>query len=607
MIVPLPVTKINEPNQNLTTLQSVMWPDFDHYDDPRMAMRLSEGAALTISENTVDFPDDGVVSFDTAFNLFSFRKWHERCALSDLWLSLQGQGRVELSVFAVQLNRTVHQTILTRVVDLTVQTLVDLSGSLAGAEGGVLYFSLRAIGAAELHGAQWQTRQKPLRTPHLVLGITTFRREAAILATVAKFESFAASWPHSDHLHLIVVDNGQSASLPPSPKVTLVPNRNLGGAGGFARCLYEAQKIGASHVLFMDDDASINMLAIERTWAMLSFAKDPTTTVIGGLTQAKAPERIWENGAIIRQFCRPLFRDTYLPNFAAAVQMEVESSNPHPFNFYGGFWFFAFPIANVKHWPFPFFIRGDDINFSLSNSFNFVTLPGVVSFQDQDFADKESPMTLYLDLRNHLVQHLVLPKLDFGRLNFVFIPIHFFARSLIQNHMDSLLTLNLAIEDVMRGPAFFAANADLTHRRADITRLRRYERWEPLVGPPPKQRKWIDPYAWLPRTLMKLTMNGLFLPFFARWGNHLVMRRNERGYVRKCWGAGQISYVDAANNQIMHIRHEKLAMVRIGWRSLVNAVRLTFRYKAIKADWRAGYDGLTDEAFWKAQFFGDQE
>ncbi len=95
------------------------------------------------------------------------------------------------------------------------------------------------------------------------------------------------------------------------------------------------------------------------------------------------------------------------------MNMEFTSAAQRSPKIYGGWWFFAFPIKQVTRYPFPFFVRGDDINFSLANDFHITTLNGVVSFAE-DFSDKESPMTLYLDLRNHMVQHLTLEKMDNG-------------------------------------------------------------------------------------------------------------------------------------------------------------------------------------------------
>ncbi len=594
------------PKPTLTTLQTIMWPDRGLCDDITVALRLHQNVALGDSRAALTFADGGEASFDTAFNLFPLPKWQDRCRLTDLWLRLDGSGTFKLTIACVTLQGAWDYMIQIVDLDTTGVAMVDLSAGLATCKDAVLVFSLIAHGEATMTGASWQTRQAPLRNPRIVLGVTTFKREAAVQATVAKFMAFAAAWQRGDRLHMVVVDNGQTVKLPAADNVTLVPNRNLGGAGGFARCLHEAHRMQATHALFMDDDASVDMLAIERVWAMLAYANDTSTTVIGGLTHAASPSHIWESGAVFHQTCRSFFRDLDLAHFPAVMQMELHTTRPLPHDYYGGFWFFAFALEHARRWPFPFFVRGDDINFSLANDFSFVTLPGVVSFQDQDFSDKETSLTLYLDLRNHLIQHLTLPKLELTLRKFATIPVFFLVRALIQNHMDTMLTLNMAMEDVMRGPAFFAANADMAERRTKINGQRRHEIWKPLVGEPPKAVIRFDPHSRRSRFFMKAMLNGLFLPWFHKLGNHQVLRRNQRGDMRLAWGAAKISYVDEQAKLIMTVQQDKSAILRLGLRSLKNLARLTLTYRAIRAKWRSGFEGLTSQDFWEGQFRAGQ-
>ena len=352
----------------------------------------------------------------------------------------------------------------------------------------------------------------------------------------------------------------------------------------------------------MDDDASVHMAAIERVWTFLAYATDPSTAIAGGLTMGEDPTRVWENGAVFNRFCKPCFLGTDLCDRGQAFTMEFLSTEPVPFNFYGGWWFFAFPLAAIRYWPFPFFVRGDDISFSIANDFNIVTLPGVISFQDQDFSAKESPQTLYLDLRNHLIHHLSLASLDIGLSKTLLIPVIFFARSLLQMHHDSMATLNLAIEDVMRGPEFFAKNADFAERRAVIAKMRQDEVWRPLVGPIPTERRWIVPDSGWQRMALRLTLNGLFLPFFGLFGNRLVLEQYERARVREVWGASEINYVNADRSQIMTVRHNKLKTLRRGLRMLWNLAIFSGRYRTLKQSWQQGYERLASAAFWEGQF-----
>ncbi len=174
--------------------------------------------------------------------------------------------------------------------------------------------------------------------------------------------------------------------------------------------------------------------------------------------------------------CRPQFVGTDLRDAFQVTRMELAAAKPKPPGFYAGWWFFAFPVAAVAHWPFPFFVRGDDISFSLANRFDTVTLNGVVSFQE-DFSAKESPLTLYLDLRNHLHQHLVHADKEIGPWRTATIALHFLLRSIIRMHYDSAEAQLRAWDDVMKGPDFFAENADMARIRPQIAALAKDEAW----------------------------------------------------------------------------------------------------------------------------------
>lgn len=592
---------------DFSTLQALLWPDANLCKDKSVWVRLTGGAQISSNGAAILFTDGGMAGFDTGFNIFSLGKWQLHAGLKHLSLALTGTGSFELTVTQIQTIGEYSKGIVARSVDLIAGhvTRIDLTDRLHSGEGGVLYLTLRAVGEAELRAVNWQTRDLPKRVPKLCLAITTFKREKAVAVSAARFVQFVAGSPNGANLHLIVIDNGKTASLPPSDKVTLVPNRNLGGAGGFARGLREAQRRGATHCLFMDDDASVQMQAVERVYALLAFATDPATAIAGGLTTAVDPCIVWENGAIFDQFCIPWFRDFDLTVQKDVVAMELASTRIMPDNFYGGFWFFAFPVSQSTRWPFPFFVRGDDISFSIANRFNIATLPGVMSFQDQDFSDKETSLTLYLDLRNHLIQHLTLPPLNKGLKRVLAIPAAFFARSMIQNHHDSLLTLNMALEDVLRGPDFFATNADMAERRAEITKARAFELWQPRTGALPAPRLWINPQSPLQKLVMKLTLNGLFLPFFGSWGNRLVLDRNARGDMRRCWGAAQVTYSDTERGMVMTVNHRKLLTLRLGLRMLANLGRFALSYPSLLAKWQAGYAKLTAADYWEGQFFAD--
>ena len=582
-----------------TTLQGLIWPEQGICTERDSYVRLHGRAGLSGSRGSVHFHSEGRAEFNTWFNLFNLGKWNRNCTLEDLSLALYGKGQFEVSVFLAlpeqSWERLANEVVLLSEKDAT---RIDLSHAFdLPVEEGILFFEMKAMGNGLLTDAVWQTSQEPRRIPDLMLSITTFKREAAVARTVRRFKSFIEKSALRDHIRLTVVDNGQSAKIEEDNHVTLVLNENLGGAGGFSRGLIQAQQTGASHCLFMDDDASIHMESLERTWMMLAYAADPSTAIAGAMINATHRWAIWENGAIFNTRCIPLYMGVDLRDPGQAFGMEFDTTGPAPANFYGGWWFFAFPVDQVKHMPFPFFVRGDDVSFSLVHDFNIVTLPGVVSFQDS-FTDKESPLTWYLDLRSHMAHHLSLPHMEVGALGVYKIAVWFWARNLPRFHYETLSAINLAVEDVMRGPEFFAENADMAQRRADIKALSDRERWEPIEAHRRPDRHRLNPHRRLTRALLKLTLNGHLLPFYHLYGNRITLEAHDRGNVRACWGAARITYLDAKKKNAYTVSESKLKGARETWRLLRNGLRFVMHYGKLRDAWREGYNQLASDAFW---------
>jgi GT2 family glycosyltransferase len=585
-----------------TSLQSLIWPEIGLCTERDLYVRLEGGTAMSLTDREMHFPRGGWAGFGSYNNLFNIGKWVKQCGLETLSLRLAGAGRFELAIFLAQPERSwerLSNEIVT--LDLDAPLVLPVEGLSGIGTRGAVFFELRALDQAGgvLRAADWCTEDSPRRTPELMLSITTFRREAAVARTADRFERFIAGSALKDHIRMVVVDNGQSAEIPPSDHVTLIPNENLGGSGGFARGLLEARARGASHCLFMDDDAAVHMEALERTWRFLAYATDPATAVAGAVANAQHRWAVWENGALFHQSCKPQFIGTDLRDPGQVLEMEFSTTATAPDNFYGGWWYFAFPVDEVRLMPFPFFVRGDDVSFGLAQDFNIVTLPGVMSFQDDNFANKESLQTLYLDLRSHLAHHMALPHMEIGRLRTLAIAGWFFARSLFQCHYETLAALTLSLDDFMAGPDFFAGNADMAQRRADIAALRDDEAWKDGTAPPRAPRRRINPDRWLWRQAMILSANGHLLPFFRHWGDRVVLDAGQRGQLHQIWGAAEITYVDETNGKHFTMRHSKLRAARQVWRFAKSAWRFWRDYDALKRIWQEGYPQLASEYFWR--------
>lgn len=279
--------------------------------------------------------------------------------------------------------------------------------------------------------------------------------------------------------------------------------------------------------------------------------------------------------------------------------MEFASGRWRPKTIYGGWWFFAFAVDRVKHHPFPFFVRGDDISFSLMNNFQIHTLNGVVSFH-ADFSERESAQTLYLDLRNHLIHHFVSDDLERSAFGTARVALWFIGRSLLRFHYESATAQILSWQDVMRGPAFFDENIDMAERRATISTMINQERWRDIDTDDLSQRKQLTEEPPLKRRRWALpTVNGHLVPFSRRRWDRIVLEVGDRGLVHPAYGASQITYLNMERNQGYTVEQDKLRFFRLSGRVAATLVRFLWNYRQLKRAYRDGYDSYTTREYWE--------
>ena len=594
------------------TLQTLTVADPEICTETSLYARLQGPVFPSLSSGRMDMAPGGEIDLLTYFNALNLGNWMRHCALDGLEAVLFGEGRVWLQavLHAPQGydDRTLHQEIVTLAPD---GLRIDLSAATqmveAAGGSGVLGLRLRAVGDAHLDAGRFETRAPTARTgaPRLAIAITTFRREADVTRTMRRISAFlddpSRSGTMGERSRIFVVDNGRSVPDPGLPRAEVIPNPNLGGAGGFARGLAAAVDGGFSHCLFMDDDASFQMESLVRTDAFLTLARDPAAALSGAMISSARKWAMWENGSVFHRCCRPEHVGTDLRHPQEVLEMEYAAAREKAPGFYAGWWYFAFPVAAVRRWPFPFFVRGDDISFSLANRFRTATMNGVVSFQE-DFSSKESPSTLYLDMRNHLHHHLAHEGMEIGWRGTAKIPLRFMARSLVRFHYESAEAQLMAWEDVMRGPDFFAAHADMSERRADLGALTVRERFAPLA-PGEAPPEWSPPGAkgWRLRALVA-TLNGHLLPFFCTFARPASVPIQDRGLVHPVWGHDELTYLAASREAGYTVRMDRRRFFGLLRRAASLTLRWRREYTALRAVHREAYPKMADRAFWQPRF-----
>ncbi|ARO13558.1 hypothetical protein BVG79_00198 [Ketogulonicigenium robustum] len=508
---------------------------------------------------------------DTWGDLVNTLKWSTLTTAGSLRFQLIGRGRYSLHLTALRAGGAVALPVIHGIAGQALTLPI----------GDVLQIAVRAQGDLRVMGCTLLGAQ-PAQVADLAICIPAYGAGRGLATKLEVIVDYMCRFPLGRFCRVIVVDQGLSEGICPFEGLQVIRQPNLGGAGGFARALSASQ--GASHCLFTDDDAGISAEALHRTHAFLSLATGADIAVAGAMTTRQRPDRIWENGAVFDRFCNGLFRDVARDDVDALAELErqtAQSAWQRQSALYGGWWFFAFARAHVRVWPFPYFLRGDDIGFSLANRFRIATLNGVHAAQD-DFALKEGPQSLFYDLRGHLVHHMVFAQLALGRFAVGWIGALFVLRSLARFRYDEAEALLIAWRDVIAGPRRFALAPDAQPQRARIAALPRGAAHDlPAGGRSQRMPLWY----WM------ATINGQLLPGGRGIAHLPALRRRDMAAI---WGARAIAIEGEPVAARDRRRFFPLFLQFV-------AVWLLFilRFKHLVRAYRAAYPQLTTQQAWE--------
>lgn len=203
---------------------------------------------------------------------------------------------------------------------------------------------------------------------------------------------------------IIVTDNARTLSIRDfADDVVLVPNENTGGSGGFKRGMETAREIGGfTHFILMDDDVVIDFVAIQKMLNFLKFIKPEYSdlSISGSMLYMDKPTIQFEAGGRFdcdgSQHGFGHFLDLSKPENLALNERE------NPIN-YGGWWLICMPFKLIEssEFPLPFFLKYDDVEYSLRNNLRIITLNGVGVWHEK-YETKYNSASEYYNTRNYL-------------------------------------------------------------------------------------------------------------------------------------------------------------------------------------------------------------
>ena len=567
-------------------------PDFA---EPTLYVRLRNG---DIQANGAALKSGGSASFDTAFGVFSAGRWARLTAIDNVVVKMNvtGRARVDFVSFAGGVDTVIASTESGEA--LTCSNIHELSPEsfyvvVTALEDGVV-----------VHSGEWGTTAAPVRDVHLGVAITTFNRQEYVLKTIDRLVDLEANVPivHG-HLKVLVADNARNLepSIPAGAPVRVLPNPNLGGAGGFARGLIEFRNEGwSTHVVFMDDDISLEPESIVRTIALLTYATSPDLCIHGAMMSEEQPWLQFEAGSWYEFKAvyplRAIGRGIDLRHRSEVLHDHLE----HELD-YSAWWYTVFPMHIAKENPLPVFVRGDDVAFGLMHTGEHtVTMNGICVWH-ADFALKNNPSSLYYEVRNfalidtlvfddHKARHLAWRYLGFG------------FRNAYSHRYASAEYMIWGMKDFLAGPEeWMKINHSAKH---DEVRQVSEEKASPLteelksLGFSPPRPKWIRLGGYL---MSPFIAAGSWLPKFVRSNNVGVAQIDVRA-VGLAIRHDKILYRHPRFDEGFICERDYKRFRKIQREVFTTTMQLLRNYRKLKKQYRDMYPTMVSDAAWQSRF-----
>lgn len=600
-------------------LQNLIIPEPTVCDKTNMYYRargdvLQDGQAL-------HFAKHAFCSFDTYFNAFSLNKWNVYTGLDQLSLHLRVAGTFEIKLYAAEWYCGRVQRTCVYAGNITSDGREDVVLPIHALSGQNLFFSLRALTAdAAFYGGGFFTKidEGRLRPIEIDLVMCTFRREAYVERNIRLLKERFLDNPAYNgaaHFRIKIVDNGQT--LPPAitqgdDRIQLYPNLNVGGAGGFTRGMMEALYEGrATHILFMDDDVTVQVEAIERTYNLLVLLKEAYQDRFLAGAMLRLDQQEFQHASrecMVGRDFTPLKGPMDLSSYRNVVFNEKYESAPHE---YAGWWYCCIPkgIARLDNLPLPFFVHFDDIEYSLRNIDRVIALNGI-SVWHAPFERKYSLLTEhYFMFRNQMVA--ILLHHSVSRIGFLKYFLRRFAREFFRYDYAAAGLLLDGVEMALKGPEAFIhcdTVADLKAHAAKQTKTMPLTKFtSEVIRYSDFQNALMNVQESMPTKLFRfLTFNGHLLPgCFFRPQSYAIygFEANSKNFFR-------YRRVLACNRNfdegiLLEIDRWKCFKSIVRWSK--DFLRIAFGWKRLEKMYRDAFPYMTSDAFWRKYLRLDEE
>lgn len=355
-------------------------------------------------------------SFMTYFNCLQTRRWKRFTNVQSFRLHLVVKGKLSAELYDIYRISSNCNLRLAKTEVHTAEEVSEITIDIPESRNPLFGFCITALEDLEIYGGWYSAlvEENDVHDVRISLVTTTFKKQEFIKNNIKMLKECVLNNSElKDSIFVHIIDNERA--LDPEKLncegLKVYSNNNTGGAGGFTRGMIEALSLEKepTHILLMDDDVMIIAESIFRTFYLLRILKEEFSGrfLSGAMFDYDIRERQYEDIGFVHK------KDASYGPLKPRLDMRLLSSlitnefvsQENLENAYAGWWYCCIPAEKIKEngLPLPVFVRGDDVEFSLRNKAEFLTLNGICIWH-VGFAGKfNAAMELYQVHRNSFI------------------------------------------------------------------------------------------------------------------------------------------------------------------------------------------------------------
>ena len=431
----------------------------------------SDSSGLMVTgRNNLEIRAGGMISSDTYFGALSVGKWKKYTDIDRIGLVISARGEFELDIYhVVSVGSNVYTDRISRYT-VRHKSVEEFKADIPVLEEGLVYFTINRVSVRTcIYDAYYSAESDHAHNVKLAINICTYRRFDYLSRNIKRIREELMSRDDNAEcsssggcgfagydLEVFITDNASEIPVDTfdDERIHLYHNRNLGGAGGFARGLYEIIKPGRgfTHVLFMDDDATVEPESIRRTYMLLSLLKEEYAGafISGAMLRSEEPCVQHENGALWNDGrCKFIGRGSGLYSLHNITQNESDHHRD-----YAAWWYCCIPITEDMrdNMPIPVFIHEDDAEYSLRKADGIITMNAICVWHPAQ-PHRRMSVNEYYNLRNMLiVNSRYCPEYGAGMATKKVVTS--LAAALMRHRYRDMKLIRKAVRDYLAGPEY---------------------------------------------------------------------------------------------------------------------------------------------------------